>query len=379
MKIETFAMERMQSLFEHEVKYNLTESGVWPMRIRDVLGGDEAVAAFVEQQAFYAEAPGSDLLRGHIANWYPGAGVENVSAMAGGAEANYTTLWTLLEPGDRAAIMLPNYMQAWGLARAYARADRFRLKRTSLDGVRRWGLDLKELDRAVTRDTKVILVTNPNNPTGAVLTEREMDAVVRVADRVDAWLLADEIYRGAEVEGDEATATFWGRYDKVIVTSGVSKAFGLPGLRLGWVVAPERLIRDLWRHHDYLSLMPSILSERLATIALEPSRREEILRRTRGIIRANLPRLERWIARHADVFDYIRPRAGAIVYLPMRVRANTQRLVDRMREEESVLIVPGEQLGLRGGLRLGYGYDIEHTLRGLKKVDKFLARVGLAV
>jgi aspartate/methionine/tyrosine aminotransferase len=378
MRIETFEMERMQSEHEHHVRYNLTESGVWPLRLSELLETPEAVREFVDQQAFYPEAPGSELLRGRIASLYPEATLENVTVMAGGAESNYTALWTLLEPGDRAAIMLPNYMQAWGIARAYATCDRFRLKRLENGGSRRWGLDLEGLERAVTKKTKLIVITNPNNPTGAVLAEDEMDAVVRVADRVGAWVLADEIYRGAEVDSDQTTATFWGRYPKTVITSGVSKAFGLPGLRIGWAVGPRPLIRDLWRHHDYLSLMPSVVSEHLATIALEETRREAIFTRTRGILRANLPRLERWIRSHEDHFDYIRPKAGAIVYLPTRRPVNTRRLAERLRVEESVLIVPGEQLGSRSGFRIGFGYDMRNTLAGLQRVDHVLDREALA-
>src|SRR5919197_2201630 len=285
MRVATFEMERMQSVYEHQVRYNLTESGVWPMRLDELLDDDAAVKDFLAQQASYPEAPGSPEIRWRITQLYPGAEIDNVTVTAGGSEANYTTLWSLLEPGDRAAIMVPNYMQTWGIARAYSACDRFRMKRVSTDGARRWGLDLGEFQRVVTKDTKLIVVTNPNNPTGGVLTEAAMADVVEAADRVGAWLIADEIYRGAEVDSDELTPTFWGRYDRVVVTSGVSKAFGLPGLRIGWIVAPTELIHEAWRHHDYLSLMPSTVSLSLATIALEPGRRERIFARTRGILR----------------------------------------------------------------------------------------------
>lgn len=378
MRVTTFAMERMQSLHEHHVRYNLTESGVWPLQIGELLQGSDAVDQFLGLRAFYPESAGSDLLRERIATWYPGATIDNVTVMAGGAETNYTVLWSLLEPSDTAAMMLPNYMQAWGIVRAYAAARRFMLKPMGTDSARRWGLDVAELDRAVTSRTRLILVTNPNNPTGAVLTEEEMEAVVRAARRVGAWLMADEIYRGAEANGNDATPTFWGRYERVIITSGVSKAFGLPGLRLGWAVAPRSVVRRLWRHHDYLSLMPSILSQHLAAIALEPMRRESILERTRAIVRTNLPRLETWIAEHADLFDYIPPRAGAIVYLPLRRQVDTSKLAARMRREESVLLVPGEQLGLSSGFRIGFGYDIGHTLLGLARVEHLLAGVTAA-
>jgi aspartate/methionine/tyrosine aminotransferase len=372
MRVPTFAMERMQSLHEHQVRYNLTESGVWPLRIGDLLDGDELVQRVLEQRAFYPETAGSDVLRERIASWYPGASLDNVTVMAGGAEVNFTVLWSLLERQDAAAIMLPNYMQAWGIARAFAVARPFRLKPLGNGNARRWRLDLDELDRAVTPRTRVIMVTNPNNPTGAVLNEDEMQAVVRAARRVGAWLVADEIYRGAELAGADATPTFWGRYERVIISSGVSKAFGLPGLRVGWAVAPRRVVRSLWRYHDYLSLTPSILSQQLASIALEPLRRERILERTRGILRANLPQLESWIANHAELFDYIPPQAGAIVYLPMRRPVNTSQLAERIRREESVLLVSGEQLGLSGGFRIGFGYEIERTLEGLRRVDRVL-------
>src|SRR5439155_13838438 len=162
-------------------------------------------------------------------------------------------------------------------------------------GGRRWALDREELDAAVTDRTRVILVTNPNNPTGAVLTEDEMSAVVGAAARVDAWLVADEIYRGAELDG-RTSPTFWGRYPKVVVTSGLSKAFALPGLRLGWAVAPPELIERLWIHHDYTTLTPNMLSDRIAAAVMEPPRREAALARTQEIIRRNLPVLEAWIS-----------------------------------------------------------------------------------
>jgi aspartate/methionine/tyrosine aminotransferase len=132
-------------------------------------------------------------------------------------------------------------------------------------------------------------VTNPNNPTGAVLSEEEMQTILDAARKVDAWLVVDEIYRGAEVESDVITPTFWGRCEKVIITSGLSKAFALPGPRIGWVVAPKDVIEQLWIRHDYLTLTPGLLNDRLASFALEPARRRRILDRTRNIIRTKLP------------------------------------------------------------------------------------------
>jgi len=217
-------------------------------------------------------------------------------------------------------------------------------------------------------------VCNPNNPTGAVLTEAEMDAVVDAARRARAWLVADEIYRGAEVATDRTSSTFWGRYDKVVVTSGLSKAFGLPGLRIGWTVGPARFIEQVWRHHDYTTLTPGMLSDHLARIALEPAIREQILARTRGIIRRNLPPLESWLERFGDVFDYLPPVAGAIVFAHYRLPIASARLVEQIRQRCSVLLVPGDQFRAGKGIRLGFGFDIERTMEGLALVEAELRR-----
>jgi aspartate/methionine/tyrosine aminotransferase len=374
VRIETFRMERMQSIYENEVEYNLSESGVEPMTVGELIGGVAEAGWLLEHPLGYPEAMGSDSLRQRIAAWYPGAEASNVTVMNGGAEIIFITLWTLLEPAMRLAFMVPNYMQGWGLGRHFgAGSDAFHLRLTERAGRTRWAFDIDELERAVTRDTSVVWVTNPNNPTGTVLTEEEMDAVVAVARRNRAWLVADEIYRGAELSGS-TTPTFWGRYDRVIIASGLSKAFALPGLRIGWAVAPPNVIERMWVHHDYTTLTPGMLSERLATVAMEPGRREGIFGRTRGILRRNLPRVEEWIREHEDILTYVPPDAGAIAYVKYDLPVRSGRLIDSIREEHSVLIVPGDQFGMGKYFRIGYGGDPEHTLKGLARVSEALRR-----
>src|SRR5204863_2216356 len=162
--------------------------------------------------------------------------------------------------------------------------------------------------------------------------------------------------------------TFWGRYDKVVVTSGLSKAFAMPGLRVGWAVAPPDVIGRIWERHDYTTLTPGAVSDRLAALAMRPDVRENIIARTRAIARANLPPLEEWIASHPS-FRYVRPVAGAIVYVKYDLAVRSDELVERIRQEQSVLLVPGTMFGLKKGIRFGFGYDIEQTLKGLGRVD----------
>lgn len=363
MRIDLFRMERTQCLFENEVAFNLSESGVLPLRVEELVDDPEQ---FLSYSLKYPESDGSNELRDHIAKWY-GARRDEILVTNGGSEANFTALWGLLDPDDHAAIMLPNYLQSWGLSRAYsAKTTTFQLVEHKANN--RWALDIESLRRAVTKKTKLIVVTNPNNPTGAVLNEEEMSELIRVARKANAWLLVDEIYRGAEVR-DSITPTFWGRYDKLLITSGLSKAFGLPGLRIGWIVAPAKTIAQLCRYRDYTTLTPTFLSDRLARVVMEPARREQVLERTRTIIRRNLPRLESWIRSHRDILTYIPPVAGAITFFRYKLPISSAALFDRLRKERSVLITPGDHFGAGRYIRVGFGYDVDYTLRGLAQVD----------
>ncbi len=376
MRIDTFHMERTQSLYENEVRWNLSESGVSPLRVEELLEGDAGRSEFLSTALKYPESNGSRLLRERIARFYPGAAAENVLVTTGTSEANYTALWGLLEKGDRAAVMLPSYLQAWGLARAYAgRADAYRLVEKRRGLAKRWVLDVDGLRRAVTKRTKVIMVTNPNNPTGAVLTEDEMDEIVAAARRVGAWIVSDEVYRGAEVEGNVPSPTFWGRYSRVVVTAGLSKAFGLPGLRIGWIVAPPAQAARFWSYQDYTTLTPSMLSDRLARAAMEPARRDAILARTREIIRRQLPEVEAWVRSHEGLLESIRPAAGAIFLVKYRLPIGSVALFERLRIEKSVLITPGAHFGVGKYIRVGYGYDLGKVKQGLAKIDDLFSEL----
>ena len=141
-------------------------------------------------------------------------------------------------------------------------------------------------------------------------------------------------------------------------------------------VAPPKVIDRIRRRHDYTTLTPNIVSDRLAALAMIPDVRESILARTRAIIRANYPHLDTWLRSHADVLRWARPTAGAITYAKVGLPGTTRGLAERIRTEQSVLVVPAEMFGLKKGMRFGFGYDIEHTLKGLARVDEVLAQIA---
>jgi aspartate/methionine/tyrosine aminotransferase len=375
MKLERFEMERMQSTYENLVEFNLSESGVQPLTPRELVEDAQGLAGLLDQPLSYTQSNGTIDLRRAIATMYPGAGIDHIEVTNGGSEANFITTFNLIEQGDEVVMLVPNYMQTWGLSRAFGGTIReWRLVEDRDAG--RWRVDLAALDGLVSARTKMIIICNPNNPTGARITAAELDAIAKVADRHGAWILSDEVYRGAELDGQE-TASMWGRSPRAIITSGLSKAYGLPGLRIGWIAGPPSLIASLWSYHDYVTIAPAALSDRLARVALAPERQARLFERTRGILRRNLPLMEEWL-REAGGFHWIAPEAGAIVYVRYDHPINSTTLVTRLREEKSVLVVPGDHFGMDGYLRLGFGEPPEYNRAGLDRLRDLLASVAPA-
>jgi len=370
MRIPEFAMERMQSTWENQVEYNLSESGVHPMRVEELLGDATDREGVLGQELVYPQSNGTLELRERVATMYPGATADHVEVTNGGSEANFVTMWHLVEQGDEVVSMVPNYGQTLGLAEAFGGVLRHWPLRLSADG-RRWHVDLDDLRTLVTNKTRIIILCNPNNPTGARIRAADLDGICQIAGRVGAWVLSDEIYRGAELDGVE-TPSVWGRYERVIVTSGLSKAYGLPGLRIGWIASTPEVVATTWSYHDYTTIGPGTLSDRFARIALQPAMRAKILARTRRILHANLPVITDWLDAHKDRFSYAMPEAGAIVYVRYHDLINSTELVDRLRIEKSVLIVPGDHFGMDGYLRIGFGSETRYLRDGLDRLADLL-------
>lgn len=365
---QPFVMERMMSKWENEVDYNLSESGVHPISLRELLQDSGEIDKLLDVEFGYAQANGIPELRENIAALYPGAGPDNILVTVGCIEANYNAIQTLLSPGDEMVIMLPNYMQIWGAAK---NVD-VQVKGFHLNPENGWSPDLEQLNQAVSENTKLISICNPNNPTGYILTEKEMDAIVAVADRVGAWILADEVYRGAERVNETETLSFWGRYDKVLATNSMSKAYGLPGLRIGWVVGPEEVVDEIWARHEYTTLSATTLSNRLAAFALSPSVRSRIMQRTRGYIRRGFPILEEWMNSNGDSFSLISHQAAAMAFIRYNLNINSTKLVERLFHEKKILIVPGDHFGLDNFIRISFGLEPDYLRAGLNRIGELV-------
>ncbi len=369
---QPFLMERMMSKWENVVDYNLSESGVHPITIRELVDDPAVIEALLSTELGYAQANGIIELRERIAALYPGATPDNVLVTVGCAEANLITLQTMLRPGEEMVMMLPNYMQIWGIAHNLG----FQVKSFHLREERGWAPDLGELNEVVSEKTKLIAVCNPDNPTGYILTEAEMEAIVAVADRVGAWLLADEVYSGAERLTEAQTPSFWGRYDKVLAHNSLSKAYGLPGLRIGWVVGPADTVDEIWARHEYTTISATMLSNKLAAIALSPDVRPRLIQRARDYIRRGYPILDAWLEEHEGTFSVVPPQAAAIAFVRYHLDVNSTDLVNRLIREKSVLIVPGDHFGLDRYLRISFGLPPDYLRAGLDRIHELIVELG---
>jgi aspartate/methionine/tyrosine aminotransferase len=368
MRFVPFELERWQSTWENRVRYNLSESGVHPLSIKELLGlAGASPDPLLQVRLGYSQSNGTDLLRARIAALYQGVSPEQVLVTTGSAEANFAVCWRLLEPGDSVAVMLPNYLQTWGLAQNFGA----RVRGFALHAERAWEPLVEEITSAIAPGTKLVVVTNPHNPTGHILSNEMRRVVVERARAVGAWLLADEVYQGAERDGT-TTPTFWGSYERVLVVNGLSKAYGLPGLRIGWLIAPREFSAEAWARHDYTTIGPAGASDHLAALALEPRVREQLLERTRRILRSNYPVLEAWLKRFGDTFSWHPPQAGAICLVHYRPEISALDLVEKVRADHSVLLVPGDHFGLPGHIRFGFGEELSRFHEALAETERGL-------
>jgi hypothetical protein len=201
-----------------------------------------------------------------------------------------------------------------------------------------------------------------------------MERIVNRCDTTGTWILADEVYLGAEV-ARARTASFWGMSDRVVITSGLSKAYGIPGIRVGWMVGPRALVSACWSQHDYLTIGPNKLSDRLARVAVEPQNRERCYARTRTILTHNLPIASEWIARFGGRLTWRQPEAGAIALVKYDADIDSLDIAERVRVNQSTLIVPGSHVGLEGYLRIWLGGREEFLREGLRRIANELTQL----
>ena len=371
MKIVDFDLERGQSLWENEVDWNLSESGVHPVDLRGLAEMGLDLAEIETTPLGYIQTNGSPELRRTLAEQYPGASADHIEITNGTSEANFLLAQTLLEPGDVVLSQTPNYLQVAGVARNLgATAESFGLCQE-----KDWEPDWEEFESGLEKRPSLIYLSHPNNPTGHLLSRESRARIVDGAERVGAWLLVDEVYRGAELDG-EISPSFWGASDRVIVVGGLSKAYGLPGARIGWLVAPPEIVERCWALHDYTSIAPGTLGDRIARFAVQPENQTRLFARARSYMLPNRDLFREWVDGMEGLVDYNEPRAGAYAFVRYNAPIQSVALCDALRERRSVLLVAGAWMGMEGFLRIGLGTPRLILAEGLCLVKEELGAVA---
>lgn len=358
MNIRTFELERVQSLYENTVPINLTESGFHPYTLKELLSAEQ-IEMLTETVLGYGQTNGSIPLRKTISDLYPNCNEDHVLVTNGSAEANLVACHTLLDRGDEVIMMVPNYMQIWGIVEEMGCTP----KKFHLREENNWQPDLDELESLMTSKTKMITVCNPNNPTGYVMSMDEMKGIIAIAKKYDCWIYSDEVYRGADLDGIEKPS-FYGMYEKVLVNGGLSKAYALPALRLGWLAGPKELIANTWAYHDYTSITAGILSDRIAEIVLKPAMRQKVLTRNRTMLNENLKSTIEWAKQYDSLISFVPPQAGGMVFMKYKFPINSTELSNWLRLEKGVFIVAGDVYAMDHHFRIGIGAEKKSLLKG---------------
>ncbi len=376
MKIEPFALERWLSAHELHVEYDIAESGILPLRVNDLLAMEPpserggVLERLLDLRLGYCEASGTLELRSLLAETYADCGPDNVLVTTGAIEANFLLFNVLLNPGDHVVAPYPAYQQLYSVPRALGcDVDLWRVRPE--DGYR---FDLDELERLVRPQTRLIVINSPHNPTGAMLSPGETQRVYEVAQSVGATVLSDEAYRWLTIpDGDEPAPPLFDLGPGGISVGTLSKPFGLPGLRIGWIAASAEVTAQCWAMRDYVSLTPGKLNDSLAILAIK--HRERIFERNQAIIAANLSRANAWIASHADILSWSPPRGGLLAFLHYNLDLPSLDLADKLAEEYGVLLAPGSAFGFEHCLRIGIGQDPSVFAAGLERASACFAEL----
>ncbi|MFL5758225.1 MAG: aminotransferase class I/II-fold pyridoxal phosphate-dependent enzyme [Thermomicrobiales bacterium] len=368
MKIETFALERWMSTWEVKVEYDIAESGIFPMSTRELLDfeppaeRDQVLSRLLDLRLGYSEARGTEELRSIIASTYKSTDADEILITTGAIEANFLLFNALLEAGDHVVAVYPAYQQLFSVARAIG-CD---LSLWELRPENNFIYDLDELRRLVTPKTRLIVINTPHNPTGAMLSTHQVKDIYDLAESVGANVLSDEAYRWLDLPGGDAFAPPTRNLGPHGISVGtVSKPFGLPGLRIGWIAASADLIARCWSMRDYVSLSPGKLNDALAVLAFKHL--DRIVERTHEIVGENMPTAERWFAEHADLVSWTPPRGGLLALMRYNLAIASRELSDKLAADYSVMLAPGSAFGYEGYLRLGVGQNPPVFAEGLRR------------
>ncbi len=330
-----FELETYFSKWEYRAKHHMTASDAQSLSVGDLLAlADLPSDTLAALHLGYTETWGAPDLRQAISETYTAMQPQNILCFAGAEEGVYAAMRVLLSTDDHAIVIVPNYQAAETLP-----LEICEVTGVALDPDNHWRLDLDAIRQALRPNTKLISVCFPNNPTGHIPPKADYIELIEICRANGVYLFSDEVYRGLELDSSKRIPQAADIYEKGVSLNVMSKAYGLPGLRIGWIASQDTaLLQRLERYKHYLSICNSAPSERLAVIALGV--REALQNRIHGLMRGNLAKLDRFFADYADMFEWARPDGGCIAYPRYTGRGGVEAFCKSLVEDEGVLLLP---------------------------------------
>lgn len=371
MEIKTFKVEQWMNEYENDAVYNLAETCVDSLTLRELLelsgeNPEEYMKSLVDTRLSYSYISGSPELLNGISELYKNIRPSQVIPTHGAIGANFSSIITILEPGDSMVSVMPTYQQHYSIPESIgAEVNILHLTREN-----DFLPDLDELRRIVKKNTKMITINNPNNPSGSWIPEDVMNEIVDIAKSVDAYVLCDEVYRGISEDGSYMYSIV-DLYDKGISISSMSKVFSLAGLRMGWIATrDEKLITLLRERRDYDTISCGVLDDIFASIALK--NKDKIFARNREILLKNRTILDNWVKKERHI-SYVKPSAGTTALLYYDLNMPSKKLCMDLMKKTGVFFTPGECFEQEGCVRIGYAYDSKTLEQGLEIFSRYMA------
>ena len=374
MDIKTFKVERWMDDYETKCKYNLAETCIDSLTVREIIemaGLDvcEYMNELTDTRLTYSHIGGSPELLNGIASLYSDViGPENVIPMHGAIGANHHILMTLIDPSDNMVSVMPTYQQHYSIPESIGAEVRI----LNLNLENHFLPDIEKLKELVDENTKMITMNSPNNPSGSLIPKETMEQVIEVARSVGAYVLCDEVYRGISEDGSYMYSVA-DLYEKGISVGSMSKCWSMAGVRLGWIVTRDMdLVHRCHERRDYDTISCAVIDDKLAALAL--ANKDKIIARNREILNTNRQILDDWVNATPEVY-YQRPVAGTTALVYYKKDMPSRQLCDKLIKETGVLFTPGECFEMEGSVRIGYAFDSKVLQKGLDLFADFLKTI----
>jgi len=374
MKIKTFKVEQWMNEWEDHCTYNLAETCIDSMTIKELLetcGEDveQYMLGLADTRLTYSHIYGSpELLDGIAGLFEVELSHDDIIPTHGAIGANNQVIHTLIEPTDNMLSVMPTYQQHYSIPESIG-AD-VRIIELNLDN--HFLPNLDQMRSLVDENTKMITINNPNNPSGSLIPVEVMKEIVEIARSVDAYVLCDEVYRGISEDGSYMPSIV-DLYEKGISVGSMSKVFSLAGLRLGWIVSRDKKLMEACRERrDYDTISCGAIDDKLAALAL--NNKEKIFARNREILLKNREILDQWVNETPEVY-YQRPVAGTTALVYYKKDIPSYELCVKLLQSKGVMFTPGECFEMEGAVRIGYAFDSKLLREGLDKFAEFLKEI----